>query len=253
MGIAQCDTLRTEHTAADGSLDWDLSADEQRELISLLAEVFGGRSYGPNNLRRPGICAYCERLCDNRGPKDAASYNEVEHFRPRKHFNDLTFDWNNLMYACHRCNKEKGDQFPGKTVDPYVALGFAENDYIEPTEHDGYVNPKIDEPTNVFCFTPNGAIEAEPAQDTSFQSKALRTIHDLNLANLEDCENRQFQFFMVYAAIRRSVRSGESILRQFTSGASPYSSYIGYARSEGWFDDVPEPLQAFMAAQYQAL
>ncbi len=48
-------------------------------------------------------CAFCE--C-----KPAVSGNiEVEHFAPKSLYPDLTFDWDNLLPSCRKCNEAKQD------------------------------------------------------------------------------------------------------------------------------------------------
>ena len=54
-----------------------------------------------------GKCAFCER-------KVEISAGRIEHFKPKSEYIDLTFDWNNFLYACEVCNnaENKGDKFP---------------------------------------------------------------------------------------------------------------------------------------------
>ena len=54
-----------------------------------------------------GKCCYCELDIAHSG-----SGKQVEHFRPRAQFNNLLYDWNNLLLACADCNHAKLDQFP---------------------------------------------------------------------------------------------------------------------------------------------
>ncbi|MBD2141828.1 TIGR02646 family protein [Anabaena sp. FACHB-1250] len=66
-----------------------------------------------NTVKQPlydmfsGKCAFCER-------KVEISAGRIEHFRPKSQYVDLTFDWNNLLYACEVCNnaENKGNKFP---------------------------------------------------------------------------------------------------------------------------------------------
>lgn len=57
------------------------------------------------------LCGYCEKPC-KRGQPGKPDSGEVDHFRPRSLYPQLTFEWENLVYACHRCNWKKADQFP---------------------------------------------------------------------------------------------------------------------------------------------
>lgn len=67
-----------------------------------------------------GLCGYCERRCHRppRGEKPSLpEHNTVDHFKPYSRFPDLTYSWENLVYACLRCNKVKNDQFPAGEKD----------------------------------------------------------------------------------------------------------------------------------------
>lgn len=46
-------------------------------------------------------------LCEAKNPHDI----NVEHFRPHEGVVTLKFDWNNLFYACSRCNNIKSNDF----------------------------------------------------------------------------------------------------------------------------------------------
>lgn len=64
-------------------------------------------------------CAYCESEINS------ITYGHIEHFRPKSKYPKQTFNWNNLLLSCPRCNdkQHKGDKFPtansdGPLVDP---------------------------------------------------------------------------------------------------------------------------------------
>ena len=48
-------------------------------------------------------CAYCES-------KEESGYLEIEHFFPKSIYPKLTFNWNNLLPSCKRCNIAKGNE-----------------------------------------------------------------------------------------------------------------------------------------------
>jgi HNH endonuclease. len=56
-------------------------------------------------------CAYCT-ISESESP--GATFN-IEHFKPRKYFPDLTVKCENLRYACPRCNSYKGDLWISET------------------------------------------------------------------------------------------------------------------------------------------
>ncbi len=59
-------------------------------------------------------CMYCESRIEH------IDYGDVEHIKPKTSFPDLEFDWDNLGYACPKCNREyKNDQYDEKLINPY--------------------------------------------------------------------------------------------------------------------------------------
>lgn len=60
-------------------------------------------------------CAYCETI-------STGNYLEVEHFKPKSIYRELTLEWSNLLPSCKRCNLRKSafdtGEFP--IIDPYI-------------------------------------------------------------------------------------------------------------------------------------
>lgn len=54
-------------------------------------------------------CAYC-LLTELLAAGDEAF--ELDHFRPRSRFPELTDDFYNIYYACHKCNQFKSNRYP---------------------------------------------------------------------------------------------------------------------------------------------
>lgn len=52
-------------------------------------------------------CAYCESKVPH------VAHSHIEHYHPKKKYPQYTFDWQNLLLACGKCNGDyKGDHFP---------------------------------------------------------------------------------------------------------------------------------------------
>ena len=67
------------------------------------------------------LCGYCEEI--TRG--------EVDHFRPKKRFPELTYVWSNWVFACHSCNLTKRGKWPASGyVDP-----CAKSQGVHPESH----------------------------------------------------------------------------------------------------------------------
>jgi hypothetical protein len=62
-------------------------------------------------LRRDFLvrCAYCERTEEYLGGEEAF---EVEHFKPKSKFPELTRAYTNLYYVCRKCNGHKWETWP---------------------------------------------------------------------------------------------------------------------------------------------
>ena len=137
------------------------------------------------------LCGYCERVCTEESDRQADDHNTVDHFRPKgnSRYRRLAFEWDNLVYACYRCGQEKGEQFPGwlsKDQNPAKAMVDAQKAgkrFVEPSEVDGYVNPRDPEEKaeTFFVFNSDGKILPNPNLDNRKWSKAWRTIRDLDL------------------------------------------------------------------------
>ena len=86
--------------------DWDTA--KTGPVKDYLGEKF-------NNL-----CGYCEWRCwDDGNTEDSPS---VDHFEPKgrkgtPRYRRLVFKWDNLVYACRRCNQAKDNQFPNGAED----------------------------------------------------------------------------------------------------------------------------------------
>ncbi|MFQ5637006.1 MAG: retron system putative HNH endonuclease, partial [bacterium] len=77
-----------------------------------------------------GKCAYCESKITH------IDYGQIDHFKPKSKYPELTFEWTNLLLACGICNGPvyKGNSFP------------------EAEEGGPLVNPCSDDPIENFEF-----------------------------------------------------------------------------------------------------
>ena len=163
--------------------------DRWREFREALAQRF---------LRN---CGYCER--NTRG--------EVDHFRPKRRFPELVYDWENWIFSCHECNQAKGDKW----------------------SEEGYVDPcavsESDRPENYFTFnTGNGAITPWRGLDTDQFDKAQKMIDDLKLNDLHHLVARLVRLRMLAVGIpddpREATERDEALGKRFASRDSDLSS-----------------------------
>ncbi len=172
--------------------DWDKA--NTRPVKDYLGKKF-------NNL-----CGYCERFC--RGAENTDSSPSVDHFEPKgrkgtPRYRRLAFKWDNLVYACLRCNtKVKKDRFPAgedlrayegrlDLIRPQSEIKRLVEKFRKPflpiSEKEGYVNPRDDTELAENFFAFNAAGDILPVEDLPNDrddpkwSKAVRTIADLEL------------------------------------------------------------------------
>jgi uncharacterized protein (TIGR02646 family) len=113
-------------------------------------------------------CAFCES-----NTKAGAVY-DTEHFRPKKIYYWLAYEWSNFLLSCQRCNREhKGTKFPiekTRAKVPFVdfndnnsVIAFAktchiESDALEKAEGRLLLHPVLDDPTEHLEFKANGEV-----------------------------------------------------------------------------------------------
>ncbi|PSU88919.1 TIGR02646 family protein [Photobacterium kishitanii] len=100
-----------------------------------------------------GKCAFCECI-----PSEGGNI-EIEHFKPKSEYPELTFEWDNFLPSCRKCNGSKGTH---DTV-------------LEPI-----INPYDTDPNNVFHFVD---IEIK-ASNTDMKQIAEKTIEVCGLNTL---------------------------------------------------------------------
>lgn len=96
-------------------------------------------------------CAFCE--C-----KPGESGNiEIEHFEPKSIYPDLTFEWDNLLPSCRKCNEAKGD------FDTRVR---------------SIINPAKEDPEALLTYS---FLRITPRKGSGEEEKAYNTIEICNL------------------------------------------------------------------------
>ena len=126
--------------------NWNDVGGYKREIRASLFQMQGPR------------CAYCE----------GAVYSDahVEHFRRKRHFRHLTFDWSNLFLSCdvrEHCGHYK---------DRPRGAGYNPDDIVKPDEED---------PDDYFYFHSSGTVRPRSGLDVVKQRRASETIRVFNL------------------------------------------------------------------------
>lgn len=97
---------------------WASVRDEIRQDAVVLYNFFHGK------------CAFCESYMAH------VSSPQIEHYRPKRHFPALAFNWDNWLLSCGRCNDKKWAHFPDCEGQPCLIDPVTE----EPSEHIEFVS-----------------------------------------------------------------------------------------------------------------
>jgi uncharacterized protein (TIGR02646 family) len=119
---------------------------DKREIRSSLEQMQGTR------------CAYCEG--------NVYSSGHIEHFRRKRHYPNLCFDWGNLFLACgskKHCGHYK-DRRSAKTYSP-----------------EDLVKPDVDDPDDYFYFHSTGEVRVRSGISPEKETKAKETLRVFNL------------------------------------------------------------------------
>lgn len=125
-------------------------------------------------------CMYCESEISH------IDFAHIEHIKPKAIFPDLEFEWDNLGYACPRCNNSKSDKFEEETP---------------------YLDPYSEDPSEAlfaagaFLFPRLGSERAE------------LTISDIQLNRVELLERRQEKIYEIEKALIACHRTDSEQLR----------------------------------------
>lgn len=135
-------------------------------------------------------CGYCESEFTN-----STRPATVEHYRPKGEYYWLAFSWDNLFYACGKCNNPqaggigKGNKFgiSGTKVD------FDPNDLsninslsekYNTIEKPKFINPEFEDPEQKLFFNEHGEIKSD-------DERCKYTIHEIGLDRLELNQRRK--------------------------------------------------------------
>ena len=149
----------------------------------------------------------------------------------------MSFDWLNLVYACHRCNHSKADDWPGFEDGSVNLLLAAEDPRYTPVSE--YVNPNASAkqlPASDFFSYDFDTGEIMPSDQLSSieWSVARRTITDIDLNDSQLVENdpnhlwrqRRAQLDLLRQAANVEDDLTFMIFQEFMMPDSPFSSFV---------------------------
>lgn len=106
-------------------------------------------------------CSYCE---------DSAA-DEVEHILPKNFFPELTFDWNNYLFACGPCNAPKSNRFGVVSRGAVQEHLRKKKDPVTPPPYgiSALINPRVEDPCRLLELDLGGVTPQGQALSGTFQ------------------------------------------------------------------------------------
>ncbi len=135
-------------------------------------------------------CGYCE------SPIGPTSYGDIGLFRPFSLYGiEAELDWNNYVYSCTVCNRNKGSTFP--LADERLQSKIPYELALHQTPL--LLNPRVDEPAEHFAYNMDGKMIG-----LTERGRATIEILDLNRDALLHARQREYRIFSTVAEPEQS-------------------------------------------------
>lgn len=180
------------------------------DLKKKLIEIFQGK------------CAYCDSTIVH------ISAGDVEHFRPKSKYWWMAAKWDNLLFACEKCNRTgKIDKFP--LLDEDFKYNYNEPEKFDEEEKNYrlLINPCIENPENYFEYhEKEGVIKVNPsiAGDEKKKKMADISIEVYALQRPELVQERQKLLILLFAQMEMTEKAIEQLKKHsdITSGLTKH-------------------------------
>lgn len=129
-----------------------------------------------------GKCMYCESKISH------IDYGDVEHIKPKSLYQDLKYDWDNLGFACIKCNRQ-----------------YKNDKYSEDTP---YINPFEENPSDFIIMSGSLLFQKRGSE------RGEITIIDIGLNRPELIEKRQEKINQINNAIKSCFRTQNKTLKE---------------------------------------
>ena len=147
-------------------------------------------------------CAYCESKITH------IEWGHIEHYKPKSVYEELTFEWTNLLLACSICNVNKDKKFP------------VEND------NGPFINPCDDEPNDHFMFDFSNEIAS--VYGITPRGKTTEELLDLNR---HDLRKKRTEHIKMIACIKEFSEQDAAASNIYQESLLSSAEYAAFARN----------------------
>ncbi len=170
-----------------------------------------------------GKCAYCDSNITH------ITAGDIEHFHPKSAYWWLACDWNNLLFACEKCNRTgKNDAYPLLTLTKTACKhDTPETLEKEDKEERLLLNPCVEDPEKFFEYDEKtGFINPKTKQNEDLKSwkMADKSIETYKLQRWELVLEREKLLILLFAQLDYAKKEIEHYNRQ----SNPTSTIKGH-------------------------
>lgn len=169
---------------------WQSQIDQQ---IYFRDKVDTARNLWPQKSRTLAIQKIRQELKSVSGVMERCHYcggaeaHQIEHFRPKAIYPEHTFNWDNMLLACDKCNTSKGERFAicqGSRVLEVVAPSDSNICWQAFPTQPGLLNPRTEDPLMFLHLDlETGVIQPSKPLGSLDYERAKYTIEALKLTN----------------------------------------------------------------------
>ncbi len=195
-------------------------------------------------------CAFCEQKVEQ---------VNIEHYRPKKKrgkdsyaYYWLAFSWDNLIIACPKCNRNKGNKFGIYGIraefvndDNHISNINTLSSVYDISERPLMVNPEVTNPKDYIKFAQDGKIWSDDERfDYTIKEckinrdylnderrKIINDLKDDLIAEISLCSTPDGQSKAIEPVIRKFVRGTQNKLNEFLA-------FRNHAVKENWIKDI---------------
>ena len=116
-------------------------------------------------------CAFCEKKINKSNEENIVNKDEknhsIDHYRPKSQYPWLAYSWDNLVWCCVECNKNKGNAFDIKNAKVlldkksfYEKIHKSIKEYND-IEKPKMIHPELEDVVDKLIFDENGNISSD--------------------------------------------------------------------------------------------
>lgn len=196
--------------AAKSALDADNSPANRTQLDQAIGKYRHSEVKESLEQMFHSKCAYCESYISN------VDYGDIEHFKPKSKFPELSVTWENLLLSCKICNgtAHKGEKWPA------------------PADGGPLVNPCKENPEDFFEFIFDVHTQVTIVKPKNMRGETSETIYGLNRHYLVNDRNKYVRQLIAIAQYYSTDEEAKAIIDQAAQSQGEYAAFARMVKAK---------------------